>query len=226
MVTPPYNADFDGDEMNMHVPQSVTTSTEIEILAGVSRHILTPREHKLIIGVIAGRRVGTFSSRNRTCASTIDVLQPALPLHHPRRRAARWPTERPTGARRSPITAAAPHRQRQDDRQGGVLEKSSIDRAVPEAVHGRPAGVTTTTAPGHPAGQHAQNLACDWLMQNGGYSVASGTSFTSRRPATERRRSSRRAREPAVQRSSVRTLQHQRLGGRVQRDPEHPLPGP
>ena len=22
-VTPPYNADFDGDEMNMHVPQSV-----------------------------------------------------------------------------------------------------------------------------------------------------------------------------------------------------------
>ena len=22
-VTPPYNADFDGDEMNMHVPQSI-----------------------------------------------------------------------------------------------------------------------------------------------------------------------------------------------------------
>ena len=29
-VTPPYNADFDGDEMNMHVPQSIQTATELQ----------------------------------------------------------------------------------------------------------------------------------------------------------------------------------------------------
>ena len=27
-VTPPYNADFDGDEMNIHVPQSYQTIAE------------------------------------------------------------------------------------------------------------------------------------------------------------------------------------------------------
>ena len=29
-VTKPYNADFDGDEMNMHVPQSLETKSEIK----------------------------------------------------------------------------------------------------------------------------------------------------------------------------------------------------
>ena len=28
-VTSPYNADFDGDEMNLHVPQSMETRAEI-----------------------------------------------------------------------------------------------------------------------------------------------------------------------------------------------------
>lgn len=33
-VTTPYNADFDGDEMNMHVPQSYETKAEVkEIMA-------------------------------------------------------------------------------------------------------------------------------------------------------------------------------------------------
>ena len=29
-VTSPYNADFDGDEMNMHVPQSYQTYSELK----------------------------------------------------------------------------------------------------------------------------------------------------------------------------------------------------
>jgi len=28
-VTPPYDADFDGDEMNMHIPQSEETRVEL-----------------------------------------------------------------------------------------------------------------------------------------------------------------------------------------------------
>ena len=34
-VTPPYNADFDGDEMNMHVPQSYETMIELKEIMNV-----------------------------------------------------------------------------------------------------------------------------------------------------------------------------------------------
>lgn len=36
-VCNPYNADFDGDEMNMHVPQTEEARTEAFTLMGVSR---------------------------------------------------------------------------------------------------------------------------------------------------------------------------------------------
>jgi DNA-directed RNA polymerase II subunit RPB1 len=36
-VTTPYNADFDGDEMNMHVPQSYETKAEIKEIMAVPR---------------------------------------------------------------------------------------------------------------------------------------------------------------------------------------------
>lgn len=36
-VTTPYNADFDGDEMNMHVPQSLESSAEVKYIMGVSK---------------------------------------------------------------------------------------------------------------------------------------------------------------------------------------------
>ena len=40
-VTEPYNADFDGDEMNCHVPQSIATTTEIETLITVKNHAIS-----------------------------------------------------------------------------------------------------------------------------------------------------------------------------------------
>ncbi|MCO5599891.1 hypothetical protein L7F22_053998 [Adiantum nelumboides] len=36
-VTPPYNADFDGDEMNLHVPQSEETRAELSQIAWVAK---------------------------------------------------------------------------------------------------------------------------------------------------------------------------------------------
>ena len=39
-VTTPYNADFDGDEMNMHVPQSQQTRSELYNLAMVPTQII------------------------------------------------------------------------------------------------------------------------------------------------------------------------------------------
>ena len=46
----PYNADFDGDEMNMHAPQSKEAMAEAEILMKVSKNIISPRYGKAIIG--------------------------------------------------------------------------------------------------------------------------------------------------------------------------------
>ncbi len=40
----PYNADFDGDEMNMHVPQSIEAQAEARFLMPVARMILSARD--------------------------------------------------------------------------------------------------------------------------------------------------------------------------------------
>ena len=37
--TSPYNADFDGDEMNLHVPQSMETRAELENIHMVPRQV-------------------------------------------------------------------------------------------------------------------------------------------------------------------------------------------
>ena len=51
-VCPPYNADFDGDEMNLHIPQSEEARTEAYILMQVQDQILSPRYGGPIIGAI------------------------------------------------------------------------------------------------------------------------------------------------------------------------------
>ena len=42
-VTVPYNADFDGDEMNLHVPQTEEAQVEAEMLMSTQNHIRSPR---------------------------------------------------------------------------------------------------------------------------------------------------------------------------------------
>jgi len=49
-VCPPYNADFDGDEMNLHIPQSEEAQTEARLLMHVQDQILSPRFGGPIIG--------------------------------------------------------------------------------------------------------------------------------------------------------------------------------
>ena len=57
-VTKPYNADFDGDEMNMHVPQSLQTVAELKYLASVPLQIISPREHKPVISLVQDSLLG------------------------------------------------------------------------------------------------------------------------------------------------------------------------
>jgi len=51
-VTTPYNADFDGDEMNMHVPQSKQSQVEVVELAAVPKQILSPGTNAPVIGIV------------------------------------------------------------------------------------------------------------------------------------------------------------------------------
>ncbi|BAN90633.1 DNA-directed RNA polymerase subunit A' [Aeropyrum camini] len=50
LVCPPYNADFDGDEMNLHVPRLEEAQAEAREIMLVEKHILTPRYGGPIIG--------------------------------------------------------------------------------------------------------------------------------------------------------------------------------
>lgn len=60
LCTRPYNADFDGDEMNAHIPQSYEATVELEEIAAVPHHIITPRHAKPMIGVYQDTLVGSY----------------------------------------------------------------------------------------------------------------------------------------------------------------------
>jgi DNA-directed RNA polymerase III subunit RPC1 len=51
-VCNPYNADFDGDEMNIHVPQTEEARAEALQLMGVKHNLVTPKDGTPIIGPI------------------------------------------------------------------------------------------------------------------------------------------------------------------------------
>src|SRR6476646_8841151 len=59
-VCPPYNADFDGDEMNLHVPQSQEARAEASLLMKVQDQIISPRYGGPIIGGIRDFITGAF----------------------------------------------------------------------------------------------------------------------------------------------------------------------
>ena len=59
-ATTPYNADFDGDEMNMHVPQSIATANEIEQLASVKTQIVSPATNFPIISFVQDTVLGGY----------------------------------------------------------------------------------------------------------------------------------------------------------------------
>ena len=55
-VTSPYNADFDGDEMNMHVPQTPEARAEAMAIMAVPRNIVSPQANKPVIGIVQVRK--------------------------------------------------------------------------------------------------------------------------------------------------------------------------
>lgn len=59
-VCPPYNADYDGDEMNLHVLQTEEARAEAKILMAVQRNIISPRFGRPIVGGIHDYITGLF----------------------------------------------------------------------------------------------------------------------------------------------------------------------
>jgi len=59
-VCHPYNADFDGDEMNLHIPQSEEARAEAEILMQVQTQMISPRYGLTIIGCVQDAISGNY----------------------------------------------------------------------------------------------------------------------------------------------------------------------
>jgi DNA-directed RNA polymerase II subunit RPB1 len=58
--TKPYNADFDGDEMNLHAPQSIQAETELKHLAAIPYQIISPASNSPIIGIYQDSMLGSY----------------------------------------------------------------------------------------------------------------------------------------------------------------------
>ncbi|MET1128157.1 MAG: DNA-directed RNA polymerase subunit A' [Thermoproteota archaeon] len=81
LVCPPYNADFDGDEMNLHVPRTEEALAEARELMLVQYHILSPRYGGPIIGgvqdYVSGAYLLTIKATLLSLEDVIDVLSAA-----------------------------------------------------------------------------------------------------------------------------------------------------
>ena len=58
--TKPYNADFDGDEMNLHMPQDPESEAELRNLAAVPWHLISPANNKSIVGIFQDSLLGAY----------------------------------------------------------------------------------------------------------------------------------------------------------------------
>ncbi|MCK5921017.1 MAG: hypothetical protein KAG66_08755 [Methylococcales bacterium] len=59
-TTPAYAGDFDGDENNFHVCQSIQTQVEAQLLASPSSQIISPRESAPIISIIQDHPIALY----------------------------------------------------------------------------------------------------------------------------------------------------------------------
>ncbi len=56
----PYNADFDGDEMNIHSPQTEEARAEAKILLDVKKNLMSPKNNTNLLGCIGDAITGNY----------------------------------------------------------------------------------------------------------------------------------------------------------------------
>eukprot|EP00915_Cephaloidophora_sp_WS-2016_P002220 GHVH01002961.1.p1 GENE.GHVH01002961.1~~GHVH01002961.1.p1 ORF type:complete len:1737 (+),score=279.49 GHVH01002961.1:4068-9278(+) len=64
-VTSPYNADFDGDEMNLHLAQGHETRAEIKYLMSVTKNIVSAQSNKPVMGIVQDSLLGIMKLTRR-----------------------------------------------------------------------------------------------------------------------------------------------------------------
>ncbi|XP_068111539.1 DNA-directed RNA polymerase III subunit RPC1 isoform X3 [Hyperolius riggenbachi] len=81
-VCTPYNADFDGDEMNLHLPQTEEAKAEAYVLMGTKANLVTPRNGEPLIAAIQDFLTAaylltlkdTFFDRAKACQIIASIL--------------------------------------------------------------------------------------------------------------------------------------------------------
>ncbi|XP_075697917.1 DNA-directed RNA polymerase III subunit RPC1 isoform X1 [Rhinoderma darwinii] len=81
-VCTPYNADFDGDEMNLHLPQTEEAKAEAYVLMGTKANLVTPRNGEPLIAAIQDFLTAaylltlkdTFFDRSKACQIIASIL--------------------------------------------------------------------------------------------------------------------------------------------------------
>ncbi|XP_037943651.1 DNA-directed RNA polymerase II subunit RPB1-like [Teleopsis dalmanni] len=63
--TSPYNADFDGDEMNLHFPQTQMTRSEVANIHISSRQLITPQSNMPVMGIVQDALIGAYKMTQR-----------------------------------------------------------------------------------------------------------------------------------------------------------------
>ncbi|CAI5984210.1 unnamed protein product [Closterium sp. NIES-65] len=77
-VTSPYNADFDGDEMNMHVCQSFATRAETSELMLVPKCVVSPQSNRPVMGIVQDSLLGCRKITKRDTFIEKDVFMNIL----------------------------------------------------------------------------------------------------------------------------------------------------
>ena len=77
-VTSPYNADFDGDEMNLHVPQSEETRAEVSQLCMVPLNIVSPQRNAPLMGIVQDTLCGIYKICRRDVFLTKEQIMNIL----------------------------------------------------------------------------------------------------------------------------------------------------
>eukprot|EP00978_Attheya_sp_CCMP212_P015069 scaffold38725_cov52-Attheya_sp.AAC.3 len=76
--TAPYNADFDGDEMNLHVPQSLPARAEAELMMHSPRVIVSGQSNRPVMGIIQDTLLAVQKMTKRDIFITKDLLMNLL----------------------------------------------------------------------------------------------------------------------------------------------------
>ncbi|KAI8684674.1 DNA-directed RNA polymerase subunit [Fusarium keratoplasticum] len=77
-VTSPYNADFDGDEMNLHVPQSEETRAEVKELCLVPLNIVSPQKNGPLMGIVQDSLAGVYKLCRRDTFLTKEQIMNSM----------------------------------------------------------------------------------------------------------------------------------------------------